>query len=508
MATSSNPGPPLTRRQTDVLALMMEGKSNKAIGRALGLSEPTIKHHVTALLKALNVTSRTEALAAAARKSSLVSVATSRSQGETQVEARNPPQPDKPSIVVMPFANLSARSGRDYFADGMVEDITVALGRCSWLFVIASSSAFPYRGRPFDVRQVGTELGVRYVLTGSVRSDRRRVKITLQLSNSSDGVQIWADGFEGKLDAIFKIQNQVATQVAAAIAPAVRSVEIQRAQRKPTNNLTAYDLFLRALHHVHRGEHANKEGLRLLQKAITLDPSYSAAYGLAAWFYELQKVFGWVLPCDPCLTEGIRLANLAATKGRPDSEGLWMAANALSHLSGELDQAMAMIEESLSLNPNSAGAWWAGGRVHAFLGNDAAAIEHLERAHRLNPHGTQSHRHWSSVAYAHFIAGRYAEAERAAERALSTRSPPGIRVKIATCGLLGRYDEGQEWVERLLEIEPGASVSRLEQYWEAPLRRTPHALQQFLTGSRLSGLPEVSRPTRADRQKAHGTSWP
>ena len=485
--------PPLTRRQSEVLALMMQGKSNKGIGRALKLSEPTVKHHVTAILKALKVATRTEAvLAMATRHRRLQGATTSPKDDDTRTTIQWLPSNDKPSIVVMPFVNLSAETGNDYFADGMVEDITVALGRCSWLFVIASSSAFAYKGRAVDVRQVASDLGVRYVVNGSVRKADQRVRIVVQLSDGSDGVQIWADRFEGSLDAIFDIQDQVATQVAGMVAPALRSFEMQRAQRKPTDNLTAYDLFLRALQHIHRGEQANREALRLLSEAIELDDSYGAAYGLAAWSYRLRKVHGWVAPSDPSLAEGIRLAHMAAATSRRDSEGLWMAANALAHLSGELDLGLTMIEESLSLNSNSAGAWWAGGMLHAFFGNDTAAMTHLERAHRFNPLDSQPHIHWIAVAYAHFIAGRYADAERAADRSMSKRTPApsSLRVKIATCGLLGRTEEGRQWVDRLLAIEPAASVSRLRQYWDAPLRRNLHALEQFLTGSRISGLPE------------------
>jgi TolB-like protein/DNA-binding CsgD family transcriptional regulator len=484
--------PSLTRRQAEVFALIMQGKSNKAIGRSLGLSEPTVKHHVTAVLKALKVTSRTEAiLAMASRTSASASVAAAPAKdGRRGVEPLL--QPDKPSIVVLPFDNLSGEGDTDYFADGMVEDITVALGRWSWLFVIASRSAFAYKGRTLDVRRVGAELAVRYVLTGSVRKDDRRVRIVVQLSDASDGLQIWADRFEGKLDDIFDIQDQVASHVAGMVAPALRSVETQRAQRKPTESLTAYDLFLRALQHIHRGEPANLEALRLLYQAIELDPSYCAAYGLAAWCYRLRKVNGWVAPSDPSLAEGVRLARLTAANTRRDSEGLWMAANALAHLSGEFDLGLTMIEESLSVNPNSAGAWWAGGMLHSFLGNDAEAMMHLETAHRFNPLDTQPHIHWIAVAYAHFMAGRYADAERVVDRIMSKTvgATSTLRVKIAACGLLGRSDEGREAVNRLLEIDPAASLVRLKQYWETPLRRNPRALQDFLVGARLSGLPE------------------
>lgn len=482
--------PPLTRRQSEVLALMMQGKSNKVIGRALKLSEPTVKHHVTAILKALKVATRTEAIVAMATHQQRTITPTKDDDARTSIETLS--AKDKPSIVVMPFINLSSETGNDYFADGIVEDIIVALGRCSWLFVIASSSAFVYKGRTVDVRQVAVDLGVRYVVNGSVRKANDRVRVVVELSDGSDGIQIWADRFEGSLDAIFEIQDQVATQVAGMIAPALRTVEMQRAQRKPTNNLTAYDLFLRALQHIHRGEQANREALRLLNEAINLDDSYGAAYGLAAWCYRLRKVHGWVSPSDPSLAEGVRLAHLAAATSRRDSEGLWMAANALAHLSGELDLGLAMIEESLSLNSNSAGAWWAGGMLHAFLGNDPIAMAHLERAHRFNPLDTQPHIHWIAVAYAHFIAGRYSDAERAADRSMNKQmpAPSSLRVKIATCGLLGRSEEGHQWVDCLLAIEPAASVQRLKQYWGAPLRRSPEALEQFLAGSRLCGLPE------------------
>ena len=249
---------PLTRRQNEVLALMMQGKNNKAIGRALGLAEPTVKHHVTAVLKALKVTTRTEAVLAVAGR---IPPAPSTASSQASIRPiKKLSLPDKPSIVVLPFTNLSGEAINDYFADGMVEDITVALGRCSWLFVIASRSAFAYKGRAVDLRHIGAELGVRYALTGSVRKDDQRVRIVVQLSDASDGVQIWADRFEGRLDAIFDIQDQVATHVAGMVAPALRSVEMQRAQRKPTDNLTAYDLFLRALQHIHRGEEFKQGG--------------------------------------------------------------------------------------------------------------------------------------------------------------------------------------------------------------------------------------------------------
>ena len=204
--------------------------------------------------------------------------------------------PDKPSITVLPFTNLSGDPAHEYFADGMVEDITMALGRLPWLFVIASASAFTYKGRAVDARQVGGELGVRYVLRGSLRKDGDRIRIAVQLADAAHGGQIWTERFEGQIDDVFSMQDRVATQVSAMIAPTLRSREIERARRKPTDNLTAYDLFLRA-HLPHRDNPEQiQESLRLLYKAIELDPSFATAYGLAAWCYHVQTVFWSPLP--------------------------------------------------------------------------------------------------------------------------------------------------------------------------------------------------------------------
>jgi TolB-like protein/DNA-binding CsgD family transcriptional regulator/Flp pilus assembly protein TadD len=498
----------LTGRQAEVLALMMQGKSNKAIARQLGLSEPTIKHHVTAILKAFAVTSRTEAVIVAttteksrsdARQGLTSATPASVSVSEGQDSAARLPTgesrlslPDKPSIVVLPFVNLSGDVDQEYFADGIVEDITIALGRFAWLFIISSNSAFAYKGRTIDVRQVGVDLGVRYVLTGSVRKDEQRLRISAQLCDAADGGQIWADRFEGGLDSVFRLQDEVTARVTAMIAPTLRLIEVGRAQRKPTDNLTAHDLFHRALPQIHNGFSGNKRALDLLYKAIDLDASYSAAYGLAAWCYRLQKVYGWIGARDPEIAEGARLARIAVSINPPDSEARWMAGHALAHLTGELEYGLALVEEALELNPNSAGAWWAGGMLQAFRGNDAAAMEYLARAHRLNPLDTQPHRHPSAMIYAHFMAGRYQQAGQTAAMALNRRptSAPLLRMKIVTCGLLGQHDEAREWVQRLLQITPDATVSGLAAHWDSLLGHNPRALEAYLNGLRLAGVPE------------------
>jgi TolB-like protein/DNA-binding CsgD family transcriptional regulator len=514
----------LSGKQVEVLALLMQGMPNKAICRALDLAEPTVKYHVTTILKALKVANRTEAVLAIGKlgwklppasenkRSTESGAAGEAPAGNTD---RAPPArvlteapkvvgqpvgelksalalPDKPSIVVLPFTNLSGDPSQDYFVDGMVEDITIALGRLPWLFVIGSSSALTYKNRAVDLRQVGSELGVRYALMGSVRKENNRVRITSQLADTSHGGQIWADSFEEELNNIFDLQDRVAAQVRTMISPALRSEEIERARQKPTENLTAYDLYLRALP-IHRASFAqNQEALRLLYRAIELDPAYGAAYGLAAWCYDLQKLFGWILPSDPQIKEGIRVAHLAAEAGKNDSEALWMAAHALVLLAGEPELARPLIDRAISLNPNSPNAWWVSGTVHNHLAEYEIALEHLARARRLSPLEPLAFAHWLATAVGHFLAGRFREAMDAADRSLSEHAdfPAALRYKIASCGLLGRIDEGRDYVERLLRVNPGATVTTLKAYYEPMMRRHPRSLDTYLNGLRLSGLPE------------------
>jgi TolB-like protein len=402
--------------------------------------------------------------------------------------------PDKPSIVVLPFANLSDDPAQDYFADGMVEDITIALGRLPWLFVIGSIAALSYKNRRVEGRQVSADLGVRYVLRGSVRKEGARVRITAELSDATTGGHIWADRFDGELDSVFEMQDRVAAQVSIAIAPALQSEEMRRARRKPTENLTAYDLFLRALQHHTVSFAHNQESLRLLYRAIELDPSYSAAYGLAAWCHFCQKMWGWVAPTDPRLEEGVRLAHIAAAIGNNDSEALWMAAQTMTLIAGELERAITLVERSLTLNPNSPNAWYANGMAHTFRDGAKAdaGIEYHLRAWRLNPVDPWAYYYLAGVAFGQFYAGRYEDAAIAADRPLS-REPtyaPMLRLKAATFGLLGRKGEAEEYARRLLAVNPAASVRTIRAYLQAPLQLNPAGLDAFVKGLRLAGLPE------------------
>jgi TolB-like protein len=400
--------------------------------------------------------------------------------------------PDKPSIALLPFGNLGGDAGQDYFADGIADDLTIALGRIPWLFVIASSSTTRYRDRAPDVRQIGAELGVRYVLRGSVRRSDRRLRIVVQLTDASDGRHVWSDRHDGDLDDVFAIQDRVTAQVAGSIAPALQVAEIERARRKPPESLTAYELYLSAVPRFRNSLADNRESLRLLGRAIEIDPAYGAAYGLASRCYQFQKLLGWVPPADASLGEGVRLGHLAVDIGRDDSEALWMAGHALSQLAGESERGIALIDRSLVLNPNSANAWVSSCGVRSYVGDARTAIEHFARAERLNPLDASHHVRWNVLGLAYLSAGDFEEVDRAADKALNAAPTyvPALRLKMVACGLLGRVEEGRACVGRLLAVHPGESIAWLQAFWGPPMRRNPNVLANIVEGARRSGLPE------------------
>ena len=404
--------------------------------------------------------------------------------------ALSPPIPDKPSIVVLPFANLSGDPGQNHFVDGLVDDITVALGRERWLFVIATPSAFALRNWSVDPLEAAAKLGVRYVLRGSVRRDGSRVRIVVQLTDAAHGGHIWSDRLEDEADNVFAMNDRLMTQVAAMIGPALRSIEIQRAHCKPTESLTAYDLYLRALPLYRSREVDNREALALLARAIEIDGNFAAAHALAARCYQFRKMLGWARPLDPSLQQGVRHAQHAAETGANDSEALWMAGLAVVQLAARMDQGLGMIERSLLLNPNSANAWTASCLVRSYLGDSERAIDDFDRAQRLNPLDLSHHLHWNAVGLAYFSAGRYSEANDAADKTLSVGQayPPGLRLKLVTCGILGRIDDAREYVARLRAVHPECGIAWMQEFW-GPLLR-PHVLVRYIEGARLAGLPE------------------
>jgi TolB-like protein len=260
--------------------------------------------------------------------------------------------PNKPSIAVLPFQNMSGDAEQEYFADGIVEEIITALSRIRWLFVIARNSSFTYKGRAVDVKQVGRELGVRYILEGSVRKAGNRVRITGQLIDASTGAHIWADRFEGELANIFDLQDQVTASVVGVIEPKLEQAEIERAKRKPTGSLDAYDHYLRGLAGVHQWtQEGNVEALSHFKRAIELDPNFASAFGMAARCYSQRVGFAWVTDRSQEVAETQRLARRAGELGKDDAVALSTAGQALVVVVGEASEAAALIDRALKLNP-------------------------------------------------------------------------------------------------------------------------------------------------------------
>jgi TolB-like protein/class 3 adenylate cyclase len=402
----------------------------------------------------------------------------------------SPPLPDKPSIAVLPFQNVSGDPEQEYFADGMVDEITMALSRLRWLFVIARNSSFTYKGRAVDVRQVGRELGVRYLLEGSVRKAGNRVRITGELIDASTGTQLWSDRFEGGLEDIFDLQDMVTANVVGALAPKLESAEIERAMRKPTESLNAYDYYLRGMGLYNQWNlAAGIESLSLFKRAIELDPKFASAHGMAARCYVQRKAGGWVTDRDGEIAETARLARRAAELGKDDSVALGTAGFALAWVVGAVEEGATLVERALALNPNFAWGWGFSGWINVWLGKPEVASEHLARALRLSPHDPLSLTFQTAAACAHFFNGRYAEAWSWAETAMRDRPDYAFPncIGAASGALAGRLTEANKAMVRLRELMPDLRISNLKEFF--PLRR-PQDLVNFADGLRKTGLPE------------------
>jgi TolB-like protein len=407
-----------------------------------------------------------------------------------EASADVPALPDKPSIAALPFLNLSGDPEQEYFADGVVEDIISALSRIGWLFVIARNSSFTYKGRAVDVKQVGRELGVRYVLEGSVRKAANRVRITGQLIDATTGAHLWADRFDGSLDDIFDLQDQVAESVVGSIAPQLERAEIGRAKRKPTESLDAYDYYLRGMANLHRGtREAISEALALFSKATELDPDFASAYAMAAWCYFWRKVNGWMTDRAQEVAEGARLVRRAVELGKDDAVALARSGHALAHLVGDLDSGIALIDRALVLNPNLAAAWFLGGFLKIWRGESDEAIERLAHAMRLSPLDSEMYRMQAGTAMAHLLAGRFDAASAWAEK--SFRELPSflmvVGVIAASHALAGRPDEARRAMRDLRRLDPALRLSNLKDW--LPFHR-PEDLATFADGLRRAGLPE------------------
>jgi adenylate cyclase len=391
------------------------------------------------------------------------------------------PLPDKPSIAVLPFQNIGGDPEQEYFADGMVEEIITALSRIKWLFVIARNSSFTYKGQNVDVKQVGQELGVRYILEGSVRKAGHRVRITGQLIDTVSGTHLWADRFDGSLDDIFELQDMVAASVAGIIEPALQAAEIRRSTEKPTNDLSAYDLYLRALTHTYAWE---REGilarLDLLRRAIERDPHYGSALALAAVYHQNLHLNGWSENPEIDRRKAVDFARKALQAANDDPGVLGNVAVVLGYFGEDIGAAIGMINRSLALNPSFARGWLLSGWLRVYAGQPDLAVEHFETSLRLNPRVRKASQ-LRGIGQAHFFSRRFDDAVSTfliAQQEVPTHVMP-YRFLAACYAHMGRLDDAREMVQRLRDISPVVVPDAM--HW-----RNPEHRELFLSGLRLA----------------------
>jgi adenylate cyclase len=388
--------------------------------------------------------------------------------------------PDKPSIAVLPFQNMSGDPEQEYFADGIVEEITTALSRIRWLFVIARNSSFTYKGQAVDVKQVGRELGVRYVLEGSVRKAGSRVRITGQLIDGISGAHLWADRFDGPLADVFDLQDSVASSVAGVIEPTLQAAELQQSAHRRTGDLTAYDFYLRARAVARSWDKQGVLGaLDLLGKALKRDPHYPPALAFVAECCLELHVSGWSENLERGRQEGVEYARRALQVGGDDPEVLAHVARVLGYFERDINPAIALIDRAVELNPSFAHGWLWSGWLRLWSGQADLAIEHFERSLRLNPRSKA--RAPFSIGVAHFFARRLDKA--AAMLLLSLQETPNWAPThrfLASCyAHMGRLSDAQDVVKRLQEITPVLVPSA--EHW-----RIPEDREFYLAGLRLA----------------------
>jgi adenylate cyclase len=395
--------------------------------------------------------------------------------------------PDKPSIAVLPFQNMSGDPEQEYFADGMVEDIITALSRFKSLFVIARNSSFTYKGKAVDIKAVGRELGVRYVLEGSVRKAGNRVRITGQLIEAAAGRHLWADKFDGDLEDVFGLQDQVTASVVGLIAPTLERAEIERARQKPTDRLDGYDFYLRGM------ALANKRGSlpearEFFRKAFEQDPEYGAAYAMAAWTLLMQQSLDGVPLTAEMRTDAVRLAHLGSRVGSEDAFALARSGHVLTYLGHEYDRGTSMVEQAVTLNPNLAVAWYSRGWVSLMCGEAERAVESFERMIRLSPLDPLRIGAWNGSSFALFQLGRYDQGCTAALKSIqfATNAHTSGAYIVNAVGA-GHIAKAQEAVAQLLKLQPDFRASHAQDAFPV---RSSDVRDRIASALREAGLPD------------------
>jgi adenylate cyclase len=400
-----------------------------------------------------------------------------------------PPLPDKPSIAVLPFQNMSGDPEQEYFADGMVEEIITALSRNKQLFVIARNSSFTFKGKPVEIKQVARDLGVRYVLEGSVRKSGNHVRITGQLIDAASGAHLWADRYDGSLENVFDLQDNIATSVVGAINPSVIHAEMERAKRKPTTSLDAYDNYLRGLA---AGLEYSRESwdraAGFYEQAIALDPQYASPRAMLATLLVSRKDWGWSIDQEAENSRASALAETALSLQQADPWVLSNCAWVVAKSSREVELANSLIHEAIRLDPNGMNAWLWGGAVKMFLGDHLTAIDYVQRAMRLSPLDPRIFMAQNTFAFANFFLGNYEVGLKFAMEAL--RFHPNflsaLRLAMACSAMRGDVKAAQEFWRRIAMLHPNDRVSDVRKrfpYQEEDYRKLEEAL-------RMVGMPE------------------
>ena len=396
---------------------------------------------------------------------------------------------DKPSIAVLPFQNMSGDPEQEYFADGIVEDIITALSRFKSLFVIARNSSFTYKGKAVDIKQVGRELGVRYILEGSVRKAAEKVRITGQLIDTATGAHLWADRFDGQLDDIFALQDEITEKVVAATEPRLKIAEIELAARRRPDDFSAYDLYLRALpHHYSMTKDGLAVAIRLLSRALEIDPRFGSAASVAAWSHFQTIVQGWASDLKSESDETLRLSRLALAIDPNDPETLATVGRMTGYFTSDFKTAIDLINQSVALNPNLASSWSRRGWTYLSAGvNPQEAMLSFERFVRVSPRDPLLFVNLTGMAIALIELGRFDEAVEIANRALRQNQTYAYTYCCLAAALaqLGRQAEASEAAARLLELNRGFRISEFTGRFPGQIKS-----KQFVTGLCLAGLPE------------------
>jgi TolB-like protein/class 3 adenylate cyclase/Tfp pilus assembly protein PilF len=396
-----------------------------------------------------------------------------------------------PSLAVLPFQNMSGDPEQEYFADGIVEDIITAFSRFKSFAVIARNSSFVYKGRAVDVRQVAKELGVRYVLEGSVRRAGARLRITAQLIDGDTGAHLWARNFDGAVADVFDFQDHITESVVGVVEPHIRHAEIERSRRKRPESLDAYDLFLKAQEGYASGRpEANGAAYAWMMQAVAIEPEYAPFLAGALWALEAQMGMGWPMLTDDDRSAALELARRALANAHGDATVLAQCAIALLRLAGEYERGMQAMATAVELNPNNLTVLWLAGVAELHCGSLETAIAYSQRAMNfLGPSDPMMALPLTTIAHAEVLRGHTEEAVKMAERAAAVNLAMhfSCRVLVAANARLGRLDEAHRWLAELRARSPGVTVSSIK---AGEFAKDPSRIEPILEGLRLAGMEE------------------